>query len=80
MPALMNDSEKIIWKEKVTSRIRAIQMDNVRSLLDIRKIYKVLNACIRELCGVMKGLLKMLSGGSVMWKEWRMTQLLRKCM
>ena len=31
-------------------------MDNLRGLLGIRRIYRVLNAQIRELYGVMKGL------------------------
>ena len=36
---------------------RAVHMDNPRRLLDIRRIDKVPNARIRELCGVRKGLL-----------------------
>ena len=44
----------MIWREE-RSRIRAVQMDNPRGLLGIRRMDKVLNAWIRELCGVMKG-------------------------
>ena len=33
----------------------AIQMDNLRSLLGIRRTDRVLNELIRELCGVTKG-------------------------
>ena len=38
------------------SRIKAVQMGSFRGLLGIRRIDKFLNAQIRELCGVTKGL------------------------
>ena len=38
------------------SRNRTVQMDNLRGLLGIRRMDKVPNARIRELCGVRKGL------------------------
>ena len=44
----------MLWKEKEKSRIRAVQMDNLRGLLDIRRKDRVPNAWIRELCGVTK--------------------------
>ena len=37
------------------SRIRAVQMYNLRGLLGIRRINKVQNARLRQLCGVTKG-------------------------
>ena len=40
MPLLLYGSEKIIWREKERSRIRAVQMDNVSGLLGIRKWMK----------------------------------------
>ena len=40
-------SETMIWREKERSRILAIQMDNVRGLLGIRRMGKVPNAWIR---------------------------------
>ena len=47
---------RLIWREKQTSRIRTVQMDNLRGLLGIRRTDKVSNAWIRQLCGVTKGL------------------------
>ena len=44
----------VIWKEKESSRIRDVQLDNPRGLLCISSMDKVLNAWIRELCEVMK--------------------------
>ena len=40
VPLLMFGSETMIWKEEVRSRIRAVQMDNLRSLIGIRKRIK----------------------------------------
>ena len=56
VPVLTYGSEIMIWREKEKSRIRAVQMDNLRGLLGIRRMDKVLNARIRQLCGVMKDL------------------------
>ena len=55
VPVLMYVRDTILWKEKKRSRIRAVQMDNLRGLLRIWRMYKVPNARIRELCGVKKG-------------------------
>ena len=68
MPVLMYDSEAMIWKErssiravhsetmikKERSSIMDVQMDNLRSLLGIRRMDKVPNAWITVLCGMMK--------------------------
>ena len=51
----MNGSETMLWREKERSRIRAVQMDNLRSLLGIRRMDRVLNTQIRKLCRVAKG-------------------------
>ena len=37
-------------------RVRAVQMDNLRGSLGIRRMDRALNAQIRELCRVKKGL------------------------
>ena len=39
MPFLMNGTI-VIWKEEESSRIRAVQMNNLRGLLDIRRMDK----------------------------------------
>ena len=84
VPVFMYGSETMIWKEKERSRMRAVQMDNLRGLLSIRRMYEVPNTWISELCGVtkggrgMKGLM-VFSSGSAMWREWRIIVLLRGC-
>ena len=60
---LMYGSETIIWKENERSRISAVQMDKLRGLLGIRRVDRALNARIRELCGVTKGVDKRIDEG-----------------
>ena len=67
MPVLMYGSETD-WKKKEKCRIRAVQMDKLRGLLGVKRMDRVLNSWIRELCGVMKGLM-VFSGGSAWWRE-----------
>ena len=62
----MYGSETMIWKEEERSRIRALQMDNLRGLLGIWKIDRVPNAQIKELCKVMKGLDERIDEGFVL--------------
>ena len=45
----------MIWRYQERSRIRVVQMDNLRGMLGIWRMDKVLNARIRQICGVMKG-------------------------
>ena len=44
-----------VMEEEERSRIRAVQMDNLRGLLGIKRMDRVPSAQIRELCGVTKG-------------------------
>ena len=48
---LMYGSKAMIWKKKEWSRIRVVQMENLRGLLGIRRMDRVPKARIRELCG-----------------------------
>ena len=52
----MYGSETMLWKEKERSRVKAVQMDNLRGLLGISRMDRIPNAWIRELCEVRKGL------------------------
>ena len=63
----MHGSEAMIWKEKERSKARAVQMSNFRGLLGIRRINKVSNARISELCGVTKGVDERLNEGVLRW-------------
>ena len=56
----------MLWKEEERSRVRAVQMDNLRGLLGIRRMDRVLNVRIRELCGLRKGL-ERIDEGMLQW-------------
>ena len=47
VPVLIYDSEKMIWREEERSRIKAVEMDNIKGLLGIRRMDKALNTQIR---------------------------------
>ena len=46
----------MLRKEKEWSRIRAVAMENLRGLLGIRRVDRIPNARISELCGVKRSL------------------------
>ena len=50
VPVLMYGSETLLWREKERSRVKALQIDNLRGLLGIRRMDKFLNTWIRKLC------------------------------
>ena len=62
VPVLMYGSETMLRKEKERFRIRAVQMDNLRNLLGIRRMNRVPNARIRELCRVTKRVYERIDG------------------
>ena len=47
MSVLLYSSETMIWRENEWPRIRVVQMDNLRGLLDIRRMDKAPNTRIR---------------------------------
>ena len=57
----------MLWKEKERSRLRAVQMDNLRGLLGIRRMDRDPNLRIRELCGVSKDLDERIDEGVLRW-------------
>ena len=67
IPVLTYCSETMIWKEKVRSRMSTVKMDNLRGLLGIRRMDKVPNPWIKELCRVMKGVDKRIDEGVLRW-------------
>ena len=67
VPAIMYGSETMLWKGKERSRVRGVQMDNLRGLLGISRMDRVLNTRIRELCEVRKGLDKRVDEDVLCW-------------
>ena len=54
MPVPLYGSGTMVWKEKERSRIRAMPKDNLKSVIGIKRMARVLNVRIRDLCGVVK--------------------------
>ena len=67
VPVLTYGIETMLWKEKERSRIRAVQMDNLRGLLGIWRMDRIPNARIRELCGATKGVDERVDEGVLQW-------------
>ena len=67
LPVLKYGSETMLWREKERSRIRDIQMDNLRGLLGIRRMDRVQNGQIGELCRVTKGVDERIDEGVLWW-------------
>ena len=67
VPVLMYCSETVLWKEKERSRIRAVQMDDLRGW-------------VGELCRVKQGLDERSDKGVLWWRGWRMIGLPREFM
>ena len=67
VPVLTYGSEIMIWKEKERSRIWAVQIGNLRGMLGIRRMDKVPNARIRQLCGVTKSVEEKIDEGVFRW-------------
>ena len=55
MPVLTYSSERMMWREKERSRINSVHIYKLRGLLGIRRMDKVENTRIRQLCAVTKG-------------------------
>ena len=77
MPVLTYGGETMVWREKERSRIRAVQMNNLRGLLGIRRMDRVPIARIRKY-GVTKGENKRIDEGVLRWfghvermEKWR---------
>ena len=62
----MYGSETVLW-EKERSKIRIVQMDNLRVLVGIRRMDRVPNARIREFCEVTKEVDERIGEGVLQW-------------
>jgi hypothetical protein len=67
IPVLMYGSESMVWKKRYRDKMQAVQMDNLRGVLGVRRIDKMRNERIRELCGVEKGVLERISESILRW-------------
>ena len=77
VPVLLCCGETMIWREKDKSKIRAVQVVNLRGLLGIRRMDRVPNVQIRELCGLRKRVDERIDDCLAILKEWRIIRLLK---
>ena len=77
--ALLYGNETLIYREKERSVIMSVRMDNIRGLLGIRRMTKVPNAEIKELCGLTKVLDERIDESVLLWFGHieRMVELLK---
>ena len=66
-PVLTYGSETMLWKEKERPRIKTAYMDSLRGLPGIRRMGRVPNARIRELCRMMNGIDERIEDDVLRW-------------
>src|SRR5678815_2512779 len=67
LPVLLYSSETMVWNKKYRSKVQCVQMDNLRGILGVRRIDKMRNECIREMCGMKKGLNERINKSMLRW-------------
>ena len=66
-PVLLYGSESMVWDKSYRSKVQAVQMDNLRSVLGVRRIDKIRNEFIRSTCGVQKGINERINESMLRW-------------
>src|SRR5678815_4983448 len=67
LPVLLYSSETMVWNKKYRSKVQCVQMDNLRDMLGVKRINKMRNELIRELCGVKKGVHERINESMLRW-------------
>src|SRR5678815_1717427 len=67
LPVLLYSSKTMVWNKKYRSKVQCVQMDNLRGVLCVRRIDKMRNEHIRELCGVKKGVNERINECMLRW-------------
>src|SRR5678815_2173447 len=57
----------MVWNKRYRSKVQCVQMDNLKGVLDVRRIEKMRNERIRELCGVKKGVNERINESMLRW-------------
>jgi hypothetical protein len=55
LPTLIYGSESQVWQKKHTSRVNAVEMRALRSLIGVKLSDRVRNEVLKEECGVKEG-------------------------
>ena len=67
VPTLTYASEVMVWRSGYRSRVRAVEMDNLRSILGVLWMDEIENEIIRGVCRVQKSLNVKISESNLPW-------------
>src|SRR5678816_3389348 len=67
LPVSLYSSETMVWNKKYRSKVQCVQMDNLGGVLGVRRIDKMRNERIRELCGVKKWVNERINESMLRW-------------
>src|SRR5678815_1121746 len=67
LPVLLYSSETMVCNKKYRSKVQCVQMDSLRDVLGVRRIDKMSNERIRELCGVKKWVNERINESTLRW-------------
>ncbi|KAI5639199.1 reverse transcriptase (RNA-dependent DNA polymerase) domain-containing protein [Phthorimaea operculella] len=67
VPTLMYGSESWVWQKKHESRINAVEMRALRSMIGVKLSDKIRNSVIRERCGIKEDVVTGIEKGMLRW-------------
>src|SRR5678815_4314459 len=67
LPVSLYSSETMVWNKKYRSKVQCVEMDNLRGVLGVRRIDKMRNERIREMCGVKKWVNERINESMLRW-------------
>jgi hypothetical protein len=67
LPTLMYGSEGWVWQKKHTSRVNAVEMQALRSMIGVKLSDRVRNDVIREECGVKEDIVTKIEKNILRW-------------
>ena len=67
VPTLLYGSECMVWKPKERWKIQAVQMDNLRGMLGVKRVDKMKNEEIRRKFGIEKGVNELINESVLRW-------------
>ncbi|KAI5642326.1 reverse transcriptase (RNA-dependent DNA polymerase) domain-containing protein [Phthorimaea operculella] len=67
VPTLMYGSESWVWQKKHESRINAVEMRALRSMIGVKLSDRIRNSVIRERCGIKEDIVTGIEKGMLRW-------------
>ena len=67
VPTLTYGCETLVWNAEARSKVRAVEMSNLRNICGVRRIDKIRNQEVLRRCGVKKGILAKMEESTLRW-------------